>query len=211
LKSLPQVSALVNVGGVKFSVPTSCRRLNAQADRGAGGSGLHRRGGPHRRRAHRDRGSGRAHVDRQAGVRSRAKYWFNHRSAISYNGSGTYRDPDSKNHKYRRDCSGYVDMALHLSSGPNTVGLPAKGNKISRKNMKMGDFTGILGKGTSGSAGHVRIFEKWKSKSAGTYWAFDFGSAPIKHQVYTLSKDKSRKGTDGKYHGWTAYQYKKIV
>jgi hypothetical protein len=144
-------------------------------------------------------------------VISRAKYWFNHRSAISYNGSGTYRDPDSKNHKYRRDCSGYVDMALHLSSGPNTVGLPAKGNKISRKSMKMGDFTGILGNGTGGSAGHVRIFEKWKSKSAGTYWAFDFGSAPIKHQVYTLSKDKSRKGTDGKYHGWTAYQYKKIV
>jgi DNA-binding transcriptional regulator YdaS (Cro superfamily) len=145
-------------------------------------------------------------------VISRAKYWYKNRSKIKYSGTGTYRDPDSKKHLYRRDCSGYVDMALHLSSGPNTVSLPSYGVKLkSRKDMKMGDFTGILGSGTGGSAGHVRIFEKWKSKKAGTYYAYDFGSTPVKHAVYTLSKDKSRKGTDGKYHGWTAYRYKKIA
>jgi hypothetical protein len=145
-------------------------------------------------------------------VISRAKYWYTHRNSITYNGSGTYRDPDSKNHKYRRDCSGYVDMALHLSSGPNTVSLPSSGVKLkSRKDLKMGDFTGILGKGTDGAAGHVRIFEKWSSKSAGTYWAYDFGSTPVKHKVYKLSTDKPRRGTDGKTHGWTAYRYKKIA
>jgi hypothetical protein len=145
-------------------------------------------------------------------VISRAKYWYKHRGSIRYSGTGTYRDPDSKKHQYRRDCSGYVSMALHLSSSPSTVGLPSYGKKLSsRKSMKMGDFTGILGKGTGGAAGHVRIFEKWKSKSAGTYWAYDFGSTPVKHTVYTLKKDKSRKGTDGHYHGWTAYRYKKIA
>jgi|tagenome__1003787_1003787.scaffolds.fasta_scaffold20559623_1 hypothetical protein len=144
-------------------------------------------------------------------VISRAKYWYTHRGSITYSGSGTYRDPDSKSHKYRRDCSGYVSMALHLKSVPSTVGLPSYGVKLkSRKSMQKGDFTGILGSGTGGSAGHVRIFEKWSSKSAGTYWAYDFGSTPVKHKVYKLSTDKSRRGTDGKTHGWTAYRYKKI-
>jgi len=147
----------------------------------------------------------------RAEVISRAKYWYTHRGSIKYSGTGTYRDPDSKSHKYRRDCSGFVSMALHLKSAQSTIGLPSYGNKLkSRKSMKKGDYTGILGSGTGGAAGHVRIFEKWSSKSAGTYWAYDFGSTPVKHKVYKLSTDKSRRGTDGKTHGWTAYRYKKI-
>jgi hypothetical protein len=145
-------------------------------------------------------------------VISRANYWYTNRSKIKYSGTGTYRDPDSNKHQYRRDCSGYVSMALHLPSSPNTVGLPSFGVALKKRNdLKMGDFTGILGFGTDGSAGHVRIFEKWSSKSAGTYWAYDFGSTPVKHKVYRLSADKPRRGTDGKMHGWTAYRYKKIV
>lgn len=139
---------------------------------------------------------------------ARAKYWYAHRGSISYSWQGTYRDSDGK-HKYRRDCSGFVSMALHISptglGAPSTVSLPRYGVKISRKSMKMGDYTGVLGAGTGGAAGHVRIFEKWSNKSAGTYWAYDFGSTPVKHQIYRLSTDKPRGG-----HAWTAYRYKKV-
>jgi len=140
---------------------------------------------------------------------SRAKYWYTHRSSIPYNGGATYRDPDG-HHRYRQDCSGYVSMALHLSpSGlgtASTVNLPGYGTKLkARRDMKMGDYTGILGNGTGGAAGHVRLFEKWSSKAKGTYWAYDFGSTPIKHAVYKLSTDQPRNGI-----GWTAYRYKKI-
>lgn len=99
-------------------------------------------------------------------------------------------------------------MALHLSpsgvGAPSTVNLPKYGTKLkSRKDMKMGDYTGILGDGT---AGHVRLFEKWSNKAKGTYWAYDFGSTPVKHTIYKLSTDKPRNGI-----GWTAYRYKKIA
>jgi hypothetical protein len=140
---------------------------------------------------------------------SRAKYWYTHRASIPYNGGATYRDPDG-HHRYRQDCSGYVSMALHLSpsgiGAPSTVNLPKYGTKLkSRRDMKMGDYTGILGNGTAGAAGHVRLFEKWSNKAKGTYWAYDFGSTPVKHAIYQLSTDKPRNGI-----GWTAYRYKKI-
>jgi hypothetical protein len=138
-------------------------------------------------------------------VISRAKFWIG--KGIVYNQKTWPKDP--KGRRYRPDCSGYVSMALHLGSSQSTVGLGSKtyGVKLkSRKDMKMGDYTGILGAGTSGAAGHVRIFEKWKSKTAGTYWAYDFGSTPVKHKVYKLSTDKPRN-----HHGWTAYRYKKIT
>lgn len=96
-------------------------------------------------------------------------------------------------------------MALHLKDSLSTVTLPGVGTKISRKDMKGGDFTGILGPGTAGDAGHVRVFHEWVNKKAGTYMAYDFGSFPVKHATYDLDTDKSRNGI-----GWTAYRYKKI-
>jgi hypothetical protein len=144
----------------------------------------------------------------RAEVISRAKYWFDHRGHIFYTKSGaTYRDPESASHAYRRDCSGLVAMALHLPSTLyNTANLPSVGTKISRTDMQPGDFTGILGKGTDGPAGHVRLFEKWANKRAGSYWAYDFGQTPVKHQIYKLSTDAPRNRI-----GWTAYRYKKIM
>jgi hypothetical protein len=135
-------------------------------------------------------------------VISRAKYWYDHRSKIKYNWQGSYRDPQGR--RYRTDCSGYVSMALHLKSSLSTVTLPGVGKKIARKSMQAGDFTGRLGAGTGGAAGHVRIFVKWVNKSAGTYKAYDFGSTPVKYQTYKLSTDK-RAG-----HWFVSYRYKKI-
>jgi hypothetical protein len=142
----------------------------------------------------------------RAEVISRAKYWYEHRGSIPYTTTGaTHRDPDSANHDYRRDCSGFVSMALHLKTSLSTVTLPDVGTKISRSAMRPGDFTGVLGNGTEGAAGHVRLFEKWANQRAGTYWAYDFGSTPVKHGIYTLSMDAPRNRI-----GWTAYRYKKV-
>ena len=141
-------------------------------------------------------------------VITRAKYWYDHRNEFDYNGGKTFPDPDK--HRYRTDCSGFVSMALHITptglGAPSTVNLPTYGVKLkSRKDMKMGDFTGRLGPGTGGDAGHVRLFEKWVNKAAGTYMAYDFGAAPLRHHTYQLSTDVGRDGVT-----YVSYQYKKI-
>jgi hypothetical protein len=142
----------------------------------------------------------------RAEVIRRAKYWFDNRRSIPYNQYKSHRDPDSASDRYRQDCSGLVSMALHLQTSLNTGTLPSVGIKIDRTAMQPGDFTGRLGNGSAGGDGHVRIFEKWADKRAGTYWAYDFGETPVKHQIYKL-------GTDAPRHRirWTAYRYKKII
>lgn len=141
----------------------------------------------------------------RAEVIRRAKYWYRHRASIRYSWTSYHRDPDSASHTYRQDCSGFVSMALHLRTSLSTVTLPGVGTKISRKSMRPGDFTGVLGPGTGGAAGHVRLFEKWANAAHTKYWAYDFGSYPVKHQVYSLSGDRPRGGIP-----YTAYRYKKI-
>ncbi|GAA4606580.1 hypothetical protein GCM10023195_23900 [Actinoallomurus liliacearum] len=141
----------------------------------------------------------------RAEVISRAKYWYDNRGKIDYDMGGQYGDPDSADHTYRTDCSGFVSMALHLTDSRNTVTLPEVGTEIPRTEMQPGDYTGILGPGTENAAGHVRLFEKWADRSAGTYWAYDFGETPVAHQIYQLSTDERRGTVD-----WTAYRYDNI-
>lgn len=137
-------------------------------------------------------------------VISRAKYWYTHRAHIRYNMYGSYRDPQGR--KYRTDCSGYASMALHLGTSASTVSLTGYSKAISRGSMKAGDLWGIMGAGTGGSGGHVRIFEKWANKAHTKYWAYDFGSTPVKHAIHSFSADKPRNG-----HHYAARRYKKIV
>jgi hypothetical protein len=129
-------------------------------------------------------------------VIARAKYWLG--KGIRYNMNGHHRDPQGR--QYRTDCSGYVSMALHLGSSLSTVTLPGVGHKISKRSLKEGDFIGHLGPGTGGAGGHVRLFEKWANSAHTLYWAYDFGSTPVKHQIYKLSTPSN----------YTAYEYKKI-
>jgi hypothetical protein len=131
-------------------------------------------------------------------VIARAKYWYDRRTRFSYNMNGSYPDPQGR--RYRTDCSGYVSMALHLSSSLSTVTLPGVGNRIAKKNMHAGDYIGHMGPGTGGAGGHVRLFQKWANSAHTSYWAYDFGSTPVKHQVYSLSTK-----------GYTAYSYKHIT
>ncbi|MCO6008689.1 C40 family peptidase [Actinoallomurus purpureus] len=78
---------------------------------------------------------------------------------------------------YRRDCSGYVSMALGLSKpGPNTQALATSRytKPIRMSQLLKGDLV-IDASGTSNTR-HVVIFEKWvrnkKGKIVG-YWAFE--------------------------------------
>ncbi|GLY84183.1 hypothetical protein [Actinoallomurus iriomotensis] len=130
-------------------------------------------------------------------VISRAKYWYDRRNKFRYDWQGSYPDPQGR--RYRTDCSGYVSMALHLKSSLSTVTLPGVGHKISKKSMQAGDYIGHMGAGTGGANGHVRLFQKWANRAHTTYWAYDFGSTPVKHKTYSLSTK-----------GYTAYRYDKI-
>ncbi|GAA4609445.1 hypothetical protein GCM10023195_38090 [Actinoallomurus liliacearum] len=155
-------------------------------------------------------------------VLNRAQYWWDRtygkhgkkKDGNMHYGGPARPDPDGK-HKYRQDCSGLVDMALHLKGGPNTVLLGKRNSKgkfvnsaygyvISPKNMKPGDYTGFLGAGSDGSNGHVRLFIKWVNKQKGTYKAYDYGRTKIRIDTFNIHTD-NKNG-----HKFGAYRYKKI-
>ncbi len=104
-------------------------------------------------------------------ILARAQYWYDQRANISYNQGGSY--PDQQGASYRTDCSGYVDMAWHLGSGPNTDGLVGYSNAISFDDLKPGDILD--------SSPHVILFEKWDDSSHQTFDYYSFGSTPVKH------------------------------
>src|SRR5438132_3317375 len=67
-------------------------------------------------------------------VLSRARDWYNRRydSDMTYSNVAYASDVDG-NHSYRRDCSGYVDMALHWNTSdmPDTWQLQSSSLSIS--------------------------------------------------------------------------------
>ena len=79
----------------------------------------------------------------RADVIDRAWNWTNRN--IQYGQTGTATGPDGV-HSWRRDCSGFVSMALKL--GPTGIGCPnttalagsTYGASIARANMKAGDY-----------------------------------------------------------------------
>ena len=72
---------------------------------------------------------------------------------------------------YRRDCSGYVSMALGLPGpGLNTVDLAAHSIIIGKAEMQPGD---LLIKPASGGAGHVVLFAGWTDKAMSSYWGYE--------------------------------------
>jgi hypothetical protein len=97
---------------------------------------------------------------------SRGQYWI--KKHVPYNGDTTYPDPDGV--KYRTDCSGFVSMALHTTApGVSTVGMINIAKEINPKDLQPGDFVGVLGEGTAGSAGHVTLFLSWVDATNKSY------------------------------------------
>jgi hypothetical protein len=109
---------------------------------------------------------GASHVDGEisrAEVRARMASWLGDRK-LTYGG---VRSPGPGGWgSFRRDCSGFVSMALHLdgdvdSGGPTTVDLLSLVTPVAAADLRPGDLVGVLGPGTGGQAGHVQIFVKW--------------------------------------------------
>lgn len=106
--------------------------------------------------------------------------------AASWNGTPysttAYKYGPGSDIKYRTDCSGYVSMALHLSSSLTTVSLPSVVHSISKATLQPGDLIGVLGAGTSGNAGHVLLFDGWADSGHTQYYAWeDSGDAGVHH------------------------------
>jgi cell wall-associated NlpC family hydrolase len=108
---------------------------------------------------------------------------------------------------YRRDCSGYVSMALGLPGpGLNTIQLAQQSTPISRADLQPGD---LMINPAAGGAGHVVLFEQWAEAAMTSYYGFEQSGDGGTHyrQIpypyfgpYTISPYRLRLGTlDG---GW---------
>lgn len=97
--------------------------------------------------------------------------------------------PIDNGRTYRRDCSGFVSMALRLPSDPNTVGLIDVLKAISWRDLRPGDVVGVIGPGTSGNNGHVVVFESWVNESALTFKALEMSSTGQRAKVSVRNRN----------------------
>jgi len=137
-------------------------------------------------------------------VIARAQWWVDHnednnREHYYYN-MGAY-SPGPTGELYRRDCSGFVSMALHLSGAPNSAGLRSYGVLISRNDLQAGDFLTIPNV-------HALLFDKWVDASHSEFWYYTFGSTPAKHVKTSASASLIDSHLNGAY---GAYRYKQIT
>lgn len=116
-----------------------------------------------------------------AAVFSRAESWLTAWSGgpVPYLSSG---DPRTWYQGYRRDCSGYVSMALGLSGpGLDTSGLAAHSTIIPKSALKPGD---LLINTAPNLRGHVVLFQGWTDESMTQYWGYEqAGSGGTRHHV----------------------------
>ncbi|GAA1984203.1 hypothetical protein [Catenulispora subtropica] len=106
----------------------------------------------------------------RAEIMSRAQYWVDNQPG-PYDQGGWSPGPGG-DHDYRRDCSGYVDMAWHLNADPNTEGLWDNFTEpIDRGDLLPGD---ILINYTE----HTFIFDHW-TDADGDFVYYTFGSTPV--------------------------------
>ncbi|MCE6998616.1 hypothetical protein LZG04_28015 [Saccharothrix sp. S26] len=116
-------------------------------------------------------------------VLARATDWYNrrHDADLTYDWDAKAWDV-GRTRQYRRDCSGYVGMAWHLGSDPNTDGLdsPTLTVPIPRADLRPGD---LLNDRVNDDGGrypyHAILFGGWENAAKTTFWYYSFGSTPI--------------------------------
>jgi cell wall-associated NlpC family hydrolase len=83
---------------------------------------------------------------------------------------------------YRRDCSGYVSMALGLPGpGLTTAELAARSTPITKTDLQPGD---LLINPARGGAGHVVIFERWADPDMTSYLGYEqSGDGGAHHRI----------------------------
>jgi hypothetical protein len=111
----------------------------------------------------------------RAEVIARAQYWVDHQPGnyLSTSDQSTWRYGPTADVKYRRDCSGYVSMAWHLTTNPSSATLVNYSTQISIAQLKAGDILDIPGT-------HVALFDRWIDAN-GNFYYYTFGSTPVKH------------------------------
>ena len=116
-----------------------------------------------------------------ATVFGRAQSWLTAWAGgpVPYLSSG---DPADWFRGYRRDCSGYVSMALGLDGpGLNTSGLAAHSTIISKTDLQPGD---LLINTAPNLRGHVVLFERWTDMSMTSYYGYEqSGDGGTHHMV----------------------------
>ncbi|MFI5908281.1 FG-GAP repeat domain-containing protein [Dactylosporangium sp. NPDC051541] len=145
-------------------------------------------------------------------VMSRATNWYNRRndSDMTYDqGDKTWDGTHSR--QYRTDCSGYVDMAWHLGSDPNTTGLMDSDVtvSISRSQLLPGDILDDVVRHSNESSDHVIIFGGWEDSAHTLFWFYSFGGTPLTkytHRSFSDEKFGSHPVSD-----YVPRRYKKIV
>jgi hypothetical protein len=79
--------------------------------------------------------------------------------------------PGALFHGYRRDCSGYVSMALGLPGpGLSTVDLAHRSRVIAKADLRGGD---LMIKPATGLRGHVVLFAGWADASKASYYGYE--------------------------------------
>lgn len=146
-------------------------------------------------------------------VLARATDWYNRRnnSELTYNqGAKTWDVGHTR--QYRRDCSGFVGMAWHLNSDPNTDGLDDATYTvpISRSALLPGD---LLDDRVNDDGGrypyHAILFGGWENTAKTKFWYYSFGSTPVDKVTGASFSDASLSGHPTSH--YKALRYRKIT
>jgi hypothetical protein len=149
-------------------------------------------------------------------ILTRMKDWYTRK--IGYNTNAEAWDV-GHTREYRRDCSGFADMALHLSSDPNTNGIASSGSFTHVKNMNADNRGGFTPKTIQTgdvfddtTDGHAFVFASWaKDGKHFSYYNFGGGSSGVAPPEYHTNAlmTASQLGYETANH-YSVYRYKKV-
>jgi len=131
-------------------------------------------------------------------VIARADAWFTTTPTIVYSQTGPYYPGPGDGRTYRRDCSGYVSMAWHLSASLNTTTLRSdpRTTPVALADLQPGDA--LI---TSDAGGHAVLFEAWQPDHV-HFSYYSFGTTPIGHGTATFSQATLTGHPTSTYGGW---------
>lgn len=130
----------------------------------------------------------------------RAQFWVDHQPGPYYDpehfapGDTGFSPGPGDGRSYRRDCSGYVSMAWHLSWSASTWTLPDYSHEISRDDLKPGDIL-------NSAEHHVVLFHRWIDNK-GNFEYYSFGSTPVKHRTANINDRTLDSHPNSEYRAW---------
>ncbi|KJE25293.1 hypothetical protein FF36_00426 [Frankia torreyi] len=139
-------------------------------------------------------------------ILGRAQFWVNHKVTYTQSASA----PDPRGRRYRRDCSGLVSMAWHLSSSRTTYTFASWSGKIrlsSLHDLRPGDA--LL------RSEHIELFVKWKNKAnhaAGAYvYSFNHTGETVENPTAPTNQGRIGFDTWSELSTYTPIRYRKAV